>query len=432
MTPKILITNPPWIKGKGLLKERYGVRAGSRWPFTIPFWQLFRYQPRSIPYYAPYPLFMGYATTYLQSQGIEAKFYDAVAYRHDYQTFYKEVDKFKPDIVIQETSTPSFPLDLEIAKKLHQKYEIVLVGPHATAFAEKLIKLSFVDYVLKGEYEFSSLEMIKTKRKGIYQAQRVANLDVLPYPYRDKETIGFYREQCCRKDLAFPQLWIYAGRGCAFSCEFCLWVHTMYNKRFTLREPKKVIAEIEDAISKYGIKYILFDDDCWNLGGDERLMKMADELKKLNLPWSILARMDTCTRDTFKYLVDRGCVAIRLGVESLSQRLLDSVGKHLTVEKITETISFLKTLDVDLYLCFVHYIPGETEKDRREQMENIKKLGLRYQNPPLIPFPGTPYYEKLVKEGFDPEKRVNWDEYDGGKIGLGLEALVKEYSEKVE
>jgi len=425
---KILLTNPPWITKDDFLSQRWGVRAGSRWPFTMHYWNILRYLPRRFGFYCPYPMFMGYATTYLQSKGIEAKFYDAIAWRHDYDQFLREVDKFNPDIVIQETSTPSFPVDLEIAKKLHRNAEVCLVGPHATAFAQKLIKLPFVDYILKGEYELSSLRMIKTKRKGVYEPERVADLDSLPYPYRDKEIIGFYSEPCCQRKLSYPQLWVYAGRGCAFSCEFCLWVHTMYSKRFTLRKPEKVIAEIENAISKYGIKYILFDDDCWNLGGDKRLMEMADGLKKLKLPWSVLARMDTCSKDTFKYLVDRGCAGIRLGVESLSQRLLDRVEKKLTVKKIMETIKFLRRLDVDLYLCFVHYIPGETEQERREQDENIKKLGIKYQNPPLIPFPGTPYYQQLVENGFDPEKKVKWEEYDGGHLGKNLERLIEKYS----
>jgi radical SAM superfamily enzyme YgiQ (UPF0313 family) len=440
---RILITNPPWIIREGQ-RQRIGVRAGSRWPFSYlkpgiftrfrsGLKKLVSAQARvsSARPYVPYPLFMGYAASFLQGEGIEAIFYDAVALGHSYSVFYKEVKRLKPDIVIQETSTPSFDIDLKIAEALHKQSEVCLVGPHATAFAEQIIKLPFVDYILKGEYEYSSLEMVKTRRKGIYEAREVNDLDALPYPYRDKVVIQRYSEPCCRKKLSYPQLWVYAGRGCAFQCNFCLWVNTMYNKRLVLRQPEKVLAEIDDMVRKYNFKYILFDDDCWNLGPHERLMQLADGLKKIGLPWSILCRLDTSTKEMFGYFVDRGCVGLRLGVESLSQSLLDRMDKKLKVGNIIDTINYLKTPDVSLYLCFMHYLPGETEEDRREQEEKIKALGLVAQNPPCVPFPGTPYYKSICRQGFNLEKTVAWSEYDGGNIGKNLLKVIKEYSQRV-
>ena len=425
---KVLITNPPWIIKTSQGNERFGIRAGSRWPLTVK-----AYTPNT---YSPYPAFMGYAVSYLQSQGIEAKFYDAIANRHDYAAFYKKVDEFRPDIIIQETSTPSFNVDIEITKKLHEKYETCLVGPHATAFAEELVNLHQVDYILKGMYEYSSLDMINTRRKGVYDFKLVKNIDTLPHPYRDKTIIHHYRESVCKKKLDFPQLWLYGSRGCAFNCDFCLWVHTMYSNKLVLREPSKILDEADKMVSEYGIKYIIFDDDCWNLGGRERIEKIADGLHEIGLPWSTIGRMDTCDKDVFKYLVDRGCVGLRLGVESLSQRLLDKVDKKLKVDQIIDMINYLKTLDVSLFLLFMHYIPGETWMDRLKQNIMIRRIcsgnkNIRYQNPPCIPFPGTPSYKKLLERGADPKKINNWSEYDGGNLGVNLLNLTRKYSKKI-
>jgi len=425
---KVLVTNPPWIVETPCGRRRLGIRAGSRWPLTTSDY----YKPTT---YMPYPGFMGYAVSYLQSQGVEARFYDAIASNHEIEAFYRNVDQFKPDIVIQETSTPSFNVDIEIARKLHEKYEICLVGPHATAFAERLIELPFVDYVLKGAYEYSSLQMVTTRRRGIYDFDSVKNLDDLPYPYRDEKIIHHYRECVCKKKLQFPQLWIYGSRGCAFHCSFCLWVHTMYGEKFTLRCPTKILDEVDDMIRKYGFKYILFDDDCWNLGSKTRITQIADGLHKIGVPWSIIGRLDTCDKDVFKYIVDRGCVGLRLGVESLSQRLLDKVDKRLTVEKVMEMIDYLKTLDVSLFLLFMHLIPGETWWDRLKQDLMIRKICwghpyIVFQNPPCIPFPGTPYYQQFVKQGLDPEKVTDWDEYDGASIGPNLISIAKKYAKK--
>ena len=48
---------------------RYGVRAGSRWPWTMN-------KPHGGP---PYPFFMGYAAAYLRANGFEVNIIDAVA-----------------------------------------------------------------------------------------------------------------------------------------------------------------------------------------------------------------------------------------------------------------------------------------------------------------------------------------------------------------
>lgn len=457
---KVLITNPPWLYRKGLSK-RFGVRVGSRWPFSyeIPtvYTRLYhfcqrlkeekikdilrkliqRYNTKKREHtllqpflqYVPYPIFMGYTTSFLRSKGIETIFYDAGAQYHNYRTFFKTVDMIKPDIVIQETSTASYSLDLEIAQKLHKKYEICLAGPQATVFAERLVNLPYVDYVLRGAYEYPALEMVQTRRKGVYN-YHIANLDDLPYPYIDARIIHHYRDFNCLKKLAFPQLWTYASRGCTFHCDFCYWVHVMFNRKLSLRRSEKIIDEVDDRARKYGFRHVYFDDDCWNIGPEGRLMKIADGMREINLPWTINARLDLSTKEMFRYFVDRGCVGLRLGVESLSQHLLDLTHKDLKVETILDKIKYLEKLDVELYLLFMHYVPGETDADREEQKRQIKKLGHRYQNPPCIPLPGTPYYQKIIQTGFSLEG-VDWSEFDAGNLGKNLLQMAKNYTQRL-
>ena len=72
--------------GRGV---RYGVRAGSRWPFTMD-------QPLSD--YAPYPFFMGYAASYLKENGFEVNILDAVVeMEHNYQSFLEKIKSDYPD-----------------------------------------------------------------------------------------------------------------------------------------------------------------------------------------------------------------------------------------------------------------------------------------------------------------------------------------------
>ena len=56
---KIFLGNPPWKKG-----SRLGVRAGSRWPFTLGVPEGARK-----PEYIPFPFFLAYAAAVLERDG---------------------------------------------------------------------------------------------------------------------------------------------------------------------------------------------------------------------------------------------------------------------------------------------------------------------------------------------------------------------------
>ena len=101
---------------------RYGVRAGSRWPFTMD-------QPNSD--YAPYPFFMGYAASNLREHGFDVNILDAVAeIEYDYEAFLQEIKLEKADIVVLECSTPTIDIDVWFANKVAEFSKVALAGPH--------------------------------------------------------------------------------------------------------------------------------------------------------------------------------------------------------------------------------------------------------------------------------------------------------------
>ena len=62
---RILLSNPPWFTEDG---KRWGIRAGSRWPFTTEAGNR----------YLPFPFLMAYAASYLQRKGVEAHLVDSI------------------------------------------------------------------------------------------------------------------------------------------------------------------------------------------------------------------------------------------------------------------------------------------------------------------------------------------------------------------
>lgn len=256
--PKVVFCNAPWYD---LNNKWYGIRAGSRWPFIIESPKL---PENTIGGYNTYPFFMGYAVNYLTFiAGLkEVYFYDALALKHTYATFYGEIDKIKPDIVILETSTPSIENDLEIARNIKERgSEVALCGSHATVFAEELIKLPYIDYILQGEYEINSFEMCLMRKKGIYFCKPLVNIDRLsparyaPYIYNYAD--GFGQD----KYIEYPQLQMWTSRGCPYGCSFCLWRHTMTNGYYRTRNVDMVIRELTSCMKNFQFRSVLFDDD---------------------------------------------------------------------------------------------------------------------------------------------------------------------------
>jgi anaerobic magnesium-protoporphyrin IX monomethyl ester cyclase len=397
-------------------KIRYGVRAGSRWPWTME-------HPHGGP---PYPFFMGYAASFLQSNGYPVNIIDAVAAEeYSYAKFISEVKKHSPEIVILETATPTIDIDLWVAEQLAQFTEVCLAGPHSTIWSEEIIKNNkFIKYILKGEYILSSLELVQTRRKGIYETQIVNDLDQIPYPFRDfPEATQYYDPTMPTKR---PQLQIYGSKGCPFKCIYCMWPPVMYQGTYTPRSPQKIIAEIKLCQNKYGYQSIFFDDDTFNLG-NERISELCDGLAKIGLPWTMMGRLDTSPEWLFAKMVDCGCVGMRFGVETFDLEVSKNIKKGLQLENVLKTLTFISAKFPDLYihLTMMKNMPGQTEAIHQQDIQKLKDLGYSMDNPlrnfqlsSCAPFPGTELYAMLEKAG---HKLNKWQLYDGAN-----ETIMKE------
>ena len=86
---KVLLSNPPWYS-----EDRLGIRAGSRWPFTVK-----RHGNERVPAYLPFPFFMAYSAAILEKNRIQVNLTDSIALGHTYEAFHKKIKDFTPDVV---------------------------------------------------------------------------------------------------------------------------------------------------------------------------------------------------------------------------------------------------------------------------------------------------------------------------------------------
>lgn len=389
---KIALTNPPWRYQQPDGSMRYGVRAGSRWPFTKP-------NPDG---YMPFPFYLAHTKTYLDEHGITDNiFVDSIAAYHDYDKFYSIIAEAKPEYVLIETSTPSVKKDLEVALTLKTRgHKIIMTGPHITTYAEKMAEeYPWIDHFIKGEYEIQTYNLLsgKTSEKilGIYLTP---NLDELGYSYRDGAVIWNYYDNPlgCRG----RQIVMSASRGCAYRCVFCQWIPLMYQNKYRIRSVEHVIGEMDSLLRRFGRGiHFYFDGDTENQS-EKWMQKFCPEVKKLGVDWGMMSRADTVSLDTWSLMHESGCKGVKIGIESGSQKLVDACDKRLDLKTVEQVCEHFHKIGMFFHTTWTWGLPGETRETISETKEYFKRLkSPSYQESFCSPLAGTPYFESLKAQG---------------------------------
>jgi len=416
---KILLANLPWQRD-----GRWGVRAGSRWPHI---------KDASEGKYMPFPFFLAYAAALLKKNGIEATVIDAIAEQISEATFLNRIFSCGYDYILAETSVPSFYDDMRLLKKIAKAgLPVILCGPNSEIYKPQfLAENSFVDFVLSGEYEFTALELISALQsnrdlsaiKGIIyredsgisvnQSREPAVIDSLPWPHRDTLPMDKYWD--LPGDLPYPSAQMLASRGCPFGCSFCLWPQVLYRtNNYRARDVKDVVDEMEYLVSRKGFKSVYFDDDTFNIG-KSRMMDFCKLIKSRGLqavPWAMMARADLMDEEILQEMKSTGLWAVKYGVESRRQSLVDSCNKNLNCDRTEKIIRLTKELGIRVHLTFCLGFSGEDAESINETVDYAISLDPHsVQFSILTPFPGTQLFEQL-----DVQNRIitkDWSKYDG-------------------
>jgi radical SAM superfamily enzyme YgiQ (UPF0313 family) len=103
-----------------------------------------------------------------------------------------------------------------------------------------------------------------------------------------------------------------------------------------------------------------------------------------------------------------------MGVESGSQRVLDSIQKDQKVQTIIDAANALKSVGVTGNYSWIIGLPGEERADLEQTLALVDKIGEVQPNAPqrlriYSPYPGAPLYEKAKAMGYrTPRNLYEW------------------------
>ena len=310
----------------------------------------------------------------------------------------------------------------ELAKCIKEYFPhivIVLGGPHVSGYGKDTLQCKSFDFGIIGEGEVSFLNLVKyleTKsgkiedlkglvyhRDGeVYQNEPmdlVENLDDLPFPSRHLlPDMRDYRSKfmLSRRE---PVAHIFTSRGCPFACIFC---QTPFGKRVRFHSPQYVINEITQLVEDFGIKEIKINDDTFNLD-EKRVFEICNILKrkKIDISWSCNLRVDAIkNKDVLKTMKESGCWLVRIGIESVDQRILDVLKKGITITHVKKVCDWAKEVGLRIQASFILGNPLDNEETIRKTIKFARASIIDYPTFSLMtPFPGTELWNRVQEFG---------------------------------
>ena len=239
--------------------------------------------------------------------------------------------------------------------------------------------------------------------------QRV-DLDTLPFPLfrfgRDKVLVhGKLRSYTWRLHQRLTE-WggrfydLITSRGCPYKCAYCCRVDRGAIRRASV---DRVIAELKHLREHHPkIAGVNIQDDAFFYGPEDWVREFCRRMKaEVGLPFIVRMIPRFVTPERIELLKDGGLDYVTMGFEG-SDRL-----NHTLYKRPEDKESFLKAaravLDAGLYLSLDLLVdnPYETEADLREMAQTLNALprpNWGVVSLSLTPFPGTPLYERAVKD----------------------------------
>lgn len=243
------------------------------------------------------------------------------------------------------------------------------------------------------------------------------DLATLPYPDRRGAPAA------CFGHAISP---LVGSRGCYANCSFCCiaaWhEQTLPGKRYRVREPDDVAAEMVAMQRERGVEIFVFHDDNFFLPGHKhnlaRFHALADALERRGIgPYAtvVKARPTDVDREVFRVLVERlRCIRCYVGVETDADQGLRTLQRWAHSRHNHEAIRIVRELG--LYVCFnlLMFDPDTTLDDLERNIAFIREAGDYPHNFGRVElYAGTPLLARMTAEGRTRGTWLQWD-YDLG------------------
>jgi radical SAM superfamily enzyme YgiQ (UPF0313 family) len=275
--------------------------------------------------------------------------------------------------------------------------KVAMGGLHVTVLPEEA--LHHCDYVIIGEGENVWRAVVRAAEnedpKRIFNARDFAPVDVRDLPIPRYDLLG---------NRPYNRFTVQTSRGCPWRCDFCA-SNVMLGQRYRKRPVEHVIRDIRVIQQPRDRPFIEFADD--NTFVDKGWGKeLCRQLAPLHVKW--FTETDISVADDpelLELMRESGCRQVLIGLESPNQSPLEGLELHSNFKarqasRYADAVREIQSHGITVNGCFIlgldRHDPGIFQ-----QVYDFAVANSLYdvQITILTPFPGTPLYDRLLREG---------------------------------
>lgn len=382
------------------------------------------------------------------------------------------VREWNPDVLAFSAMSQQYAWCVDLNKHLDEEFNLLSVigGVHCTMVPEEVVSDACFDLICVGEGENAMADLMSRLSTGA-DITATPNMRIPAARLRRVHALTGGAEKTISDETAalqgienpvgaFPVLddlapkdynlfdlkhiievrngWMgmLTSRGCPYKCTYC------FNKEIVDRylddggaekakdylrhySIDRIIGEIKELQGEYPhMKTLIFDDDLFTLNRSYvHDFCRAYREAKIDLPFVVNGHVQTFDEGMAESLSDSGCMILKFGLESGSQRVRKEVlWRFMTNDRIEKAFAAAHAHDLHTSAFVMFGLPTET---RDEIMETVRlcsriKMG-RFRWAIFFPFPGTAGYRMSHDLGLIDEERMAdlGNYFDGSCLRFG-------------
>ena len=304
---------------------------------------------------------------------------------------------FSCDLVAISTFSAQIFEAYEVADRLRVAgVKVAMGGLHVSVLPDEALR--HADYVVIGEGEHTWPAVVNAVMRkvdsAIFDARDygVTHIDALPLPRYD--LLG---------DRPYNRFTVQTTRGCPWRCEFCAST-IMLQMPYRRRPIPSVVRDIEAIERLHPQAFIEFADD--NTFVDKSWSReLCRALIPLNIHWFTETDASVADDGALLDLLHRaGCRQLLIGLESPTEAPLH--GLELRADRkaqwapdYAERVREIQAHGITVNACFILGLDGHTPAVFEQIIAFVEAAQpFDVQITLLTPFPGTPLYDRLLRE----------------------------------
>lgn len=300
------------------------------------------------------------------------------------------------DLVAISSYGPQINEAYQLADSLRKQGTTVVIGGlHATTVPDE-VQLH-CDAVVIGEGEPHWLQILQDAENGtlkkVYSGNGEFCLAESPMPAFELLDIRNYN-----------RLTVQTSRGCPHKCEFCA-SSVLLTRRYKQKPVDRVLAEIDRIKEVWQEPFIEFADDN-SMVNRAYWKELLPQLKSRRIHWFTETDISVARDPELLRLMRRaGCVQVLVGLESPTPDALRGLDgrrnwKMKEWARYTEAIQAIQSHSISVNGCFMVGLDGHDTSIFEQIPQFVESSGLHEVQVTIpTPFPGTPFYDRLKREG---------------------------------